>query len=169
MNIDWDIHFGEKFGILKLNQFALKDMQDKEQINKNNLKNIHPNLINIIKEASLNCPISFIIIEGVRSVEKQRKLYAQGRSLSGAIVTYCDGVKKKSNHQLKDDGYGYAVDLYPYINGRILMTESGVPEILKIIAEYIKDISQKLNILINWGGDWKMRDYPHFELVPFNY
>jgi len=164
MNIGLDIHFAERFGSLNLNQFALKDQQDREQTNQNNLKNVHPNLVTIIREAAQNCPVPFIIIEGVRTAEKQKKIYAQGRTLPGAIVTYCDGVKEKSNHQLKDDGYGYAVDLYPYISGKILITESNVPEILQIIAKHIKETAQKINISITWGGDWKIRDYPHFEL-----
>jgi peptidoglycan LD-endopeptidase CwlK len=40
-----------------------------------------------------------MISDGIRSTEQQTALYAQGRTTPGPIVTYCDGVTKKSNHQ----------------------------------------------------------------------
>jgi hypothetical protein len=48
--------------------------------------------------------------DGVRTAEAQAALYAQGRTKPGHIVTNCDGVTTKSNHQVKDDGVGHAVD-----------------------------------------------------------
>ncbi|WP_370460011.1 M15 family metallopeptidase [Bacteroides sp. 519] len=35
---------------------------------------------------------------------------------------------------------------------------------LKIIAKHICNIAKELDIPVAWGGNWKMRDYPHFEL-----
>lgn len=50
------------------------------------------------------------VIEGVRSAARQKDLYAQGRTLPGKRVTNCDGITRQSNHQVKPDGYGHAVD-----------------------------------------------------------
>ena len=50
------------------------------------------------------------VVQGVRTDEQQEALYAQGRTEVGEIVTYKDGVTTRSNHQVHDDGLGYAVD-----------------------------------------------------------
>jgi hypothetical protein len=39
------------------------------------------------------------IIDGKRTVARQKWLYASGRTRSGLIVTKCDGVRIKSKHQ----------------------------------------------------------------------
>ncbi len=128
----------------------------------NNLKDIHPELIKVLTEAIKNSPVDFTITCGVRTTKEQQKLYAQGRTLPGPKVTNADGTKTKSNHQVKADGYGYAVDLYPYYNGKVQVDDD---KNLKIIAEHIKTIARKLEIKVEWGGDWKnFKDYPHFEL-----
>ena len=81
---------------------------------------------------------------------------------SGKIVTNADGVNNKPNHQVKSDGYGYAVDLYPFYNGSAQLNDA---KSLKIISDHIKSIAKELGVNVQWGGDWKFKDYPHFELV----
>lgn len=132
------------------------------QRSKNNLLFIHPDLVKVMNEAIKNSPIDFIITDGIRSTEEQRKLYNQGRTTPGKIVTNADGVNNKSNHQVKSDGYGYAVDLYPFYNGSAQLNDA---KSLKVIADHIKSVAKQLGITIQWGGDWKFKDYPHFELV----
>lgn len=127
----------------------------------NNLVGVHPDLIIVMHEAIKESPIDFTITEGVRTIKRQKQLYAQGRTKPGMIVTYVDGVRKKSNHQPKADGYGYAIDLYPYINGKVDV--HGAKE-LELIAWHIRKIAEELEIPIQWGGNWKFKDYPHFEL-----
>lgn len=132
------------------------------QRSKNNLLFIHPDLVKVMNEAIKNSPIDFIITDGIRSTEEQRKLYNQGRTTPGKIVTNADGVNNKSNHQVKSDGYGYAVDLYPFYNGSAQLNDA---KSLKIISDHIKSIAKELGVNVQWGGDWKFKDYPHFELV----
>ena len=128
------------------------------QRSKNNLIGVHPDLVRLMESAIVDCPIDFTITEGVRTVQRQQELYARGRTTKGPIVTKVDGVRVKSNHQPKSDGYGYAVDLYAYpIN--VNDTKN-----IAVIANHIKQRAKEMNISIEWGGDWKMRDYPHFEL-----
>ena len=45
------------------------------------------------------------VVEGVRTTKRQQEHYAKGRTKPGKIVTHADGVRKKSDHQAKDDGY----------------------------------------------------------------
>jgi len=129
---------------------------------KNNLQGIHPNLVKVMETAIMNSPFDFTVTDGVRTVEQQQALYAKGRIVAGKIVTNADGIKSKSNHQIKADGFGYAVDLYPYYNGSVQLNDV---KKLKEIAEHIKKTAEKLGIKIEWGGDWtKLKDMPHFEL-----
>lgn len=123
-----------------------------------NLERVHPDLVRLMKAAILDCPVDFTITEGVRNLFRQRELYAQGRTKPGNIITNCDGVKVRSNHQIKTDGYGYAVDLYAY------PIDVNDTDNIQVVAKHIKDMANKMNIKIEWGGDWKMKDYPHFEL-----
>jgi peptidoglycan L-alanyl-D-glutamate endopeptidase CwlK len=88
-------------------------------------------------------------------------LYAQGRTAPGRVVTNVDGVRNRSNHQPKSDGYGYAVDLYPSPGGAVNVNDVAG---LTRVAGHIKNVAKGLGIALEWGGDWKMRDYPHFEL-----
>jgi peptidoglycan L-alanyl-D-glutamate endopeptidase CwlK len=128
---------------------------------KKNLIGIHPDLVKVMEKAIGDSPVDFTIIEGLRTVERQKELYAQGRTKPGMIVTYADGVTNKSNHQAREDGYGYAVDLYPYVDGQLKM---GDIEHMRSIALHIRRVGASLGIQIEWGGDWKMRDYAHYEL-----
>jgi len=127
----------------------------------NNLKGVHPNLVKVLKASILNSPIDFSIVEGLRTTARQQSLYAQGRTAKGSIVTYADGVKNKSNHQAKSDGYGHAIDFCPYVNGKLDWSNEAN---FRIIARHIIKTATKLNISISWGGVWKFVDLPHIEL-----
>ena len=129
----------------------------------NSLKGIHPDLEKVMTEAIKTSSVDFTITDGLRTTAQQQALYAKGRTAPGKIVTYTDGVKKKSNHQAKSDGYGYAVDLYAYYGGKVQVDDDKT--IINKIAPHIKSVAKKLGINIEWGGDWKsFKDYPHFEL-----
>ena len=130
-----------------------------------NLKGVHPNLVKVIAEGIKTSPVDFTITEGLRTTKEQQQLYAQGRTTRGIVVTYRDGVKRKSNHQAKEDGYGHAIDLYPFFEGSVQVHHKDTIKKLKIIATHLKSIAKNLGINITWGGDWKTPyDPPHFEL-----
>jgi peptidoglycan L-alanyl-D-glutamate endopeptidase CwlK len=117
-------------------------------------------------------------VSGVRTTAAQKKLYDQGRTKDGPIVTHVDGVLKKSKHQIKPDGYGHAIDVYPYpidLSRRYYSTVR-----FYFLAGLVKAISNDLyesgeiENKIKWGGDWDsdqvfgdqhFYDLPHFELV----
>lgn len=127
------------------------------------MKGVHPYLIHVLCHAIRTTPVDFTITDGVRTTAEQQALYAQGRTKPGNIVTNADGVRSKSNHQAKADGFGYAVDLYPYVNGAVDVNDRGGN--LTRIAAHIKSVATQLGYRVEWGGDWKgLVDRPHFEL-----
>ena len=134
------------------------------------MKKVHPKLVEVMKEAITNSPYDFRITSGARTTEEQKALFALGRTKPGEIVTYANGVTSKSNHQIKSDGFGHAVDIFPcgvIENGvyRKFTSEEGYDEKkLKLIANHILAVAKSKNINIEWGGNWKMKDTPHFEL-----
>lgn len=134
-----------------------------------NLEGVHPNLVKVITAAITNSPVDFTVTEGLRSTQRQKDLYAQGRSKPGIKVTQKDGVKSVSNHQDeadgKKDGKGSAVDLYPFFLGAVQVNHKDTIKNLKLIAAHIKKVAKDLGIGIVWGGDWRTPyDPPHFEL-----
>ena len=125
--------------------------------------NLHPDLVAKLTRVfaamhALGYPMR--LIEGVRSAERQQALYAQGRTKPGKIVTNCDGVVKKSNHQAKDDGFGHAVDCAflddPHTPRDETYDESMPWNAYGALAEAVG---------LAWGGRWKdPYDRPHVEL-----
>ena len=134
------------------------------------MKKVHPKLVEVMKAAITNSPFDFRITAGARTTEEQFALYQIGRSKTGRIATNCDGKRAKSNHQIKSDGFGHAVDIFPcgvIENGvyRKFTSAEGYDEKkLKLIANHILAVAKSKNINIEWGGNWKMNDTPHFEL-----
>jgi peptidoglycan L-alanyl-D-glutamate endopeptidase CwlK len=60
---------------------------------------------------------------------------------------------------------GRAVDLAPYVNGKIEWDNSGKLGLYPKIAKAMKQAAKELGVPIEWGGDWtSFKDRPHFEL-----
>jgi len=118
----------------------------------NNLRGIHPRLVELMLVSIKTSPIDFVITEGVRTFQRQQELFRQGKSK-------CDGIKQKSNHQIKPDGFGHAVDLYP------LPIDYNNKQPYILLSNHIKSVAKKIGIKVVWGGDWKnFVDMPHWEL-----
>ena len=125
------------------------------------LETVHPDLQQVFNEAIKI--MDFKILQGFRTVRDQQKLYAQGRTAAGKIVTHLDGVKKKSKHQ-----FGNAVDIAPY------PIDWAIRKRFILLAGVIKGVAGVKGIPIRWGGDWDSDnvmsdetwiDMPHFELT----
>ena len=134
------------------------------------MKKVHPKLVEVMKVSIENSPFDFRITDGARTTEEQFALYQKGRTLPGPKVTNCDGYRAKSNHQIKSDGFGHAVDIFPcgiFENGvyRKFTSDEGYDDKkLRLIANHILAIAKSKNVNVEWGGNWKMNDTPHFEL-----
>lgn len=87
------------------------------------------------------------LTSGYRGEYEQNKLYAQGRTTPGPIVT-----KAKFGSSMHN--FGVAGDLGMFTNGKIDWTES------KYVV--IGPIARKHGLV--WGGDWaSFKDLPHIE------
>jgi peptidoglycan LD-endopeptidase CwlK len=112
----------------------------------NNLKGIHPDLRAVMDRALQSSPLDFIVIEGLRTKERQAQLVKSGASRT-----------MNSRHLT-----GHAVDLLPI--GHDGKAAFDWPLYHKL-APAVKREAQNLGVKIVWGGDWKtFKDGPHFEL-----
>lgn len=92
-----------------------------------------------------------MIHEALRTTERQKELYAQGRTKPGKIVTDKDGVNFPSKHQL-----GLAVDC-------VFVDENGKPTWSLIYPwKLYGEMGKSLGL--RWLGDSKLSDMPHLEL-----
>jgi peptidoglycan LD-endopeptidase CwlK len=110
-----------------------------------NLKGIHPDLRRVIDRALQDSPLDFVVIEGLRTLERQRQLVAAGASRT-----------MNSRHLT-----GHAVDLMPIgPNGPAFDWP-----LYDRLGPAVKEVAEKEGVPLDWGGDWKtFRDGPHFEL-----
>lgn len=137
---------------------------------RSNLAGVHPKMRQVATRAlailSAEGGPDFVVTEGLRTKERQRELYAQGRTKPGRIVTWT----LNSNHFAKADGFGRAIDLYPC---PIKLDDPKLKAKLETIARAFFRAADELNIPIRWGADWDRdgrfgergeTDSPHFEL-----
>jgi peptidoglycan L-alanyl-D-glutamate endopeptidase CwlK len=122
------------------------------------LKGIKPVLIEIIEAAILTSPIDFGIPPdgGLRSAYRQNQLYAKGRTEAGAKITNADGFKKISRHQS-----GEAFDIYAFVDGKA----SWDIKHLTTAARHLQAVALTFGVELEYGGDWKMRDFPHLQML----
>ena len=103
-----------------------------------------------------------LVIEGVRTKERQADLYSQGRTKPGKIITWT----MQSKHL-----DGKAVDVVMLKNGTIDWNDSKSFEDLgKIMLDTAKQLGVKLRWGYDWDGDGVLKekgetDGPHFELM----
>ncbi len=89
----------------------------------------------------------FFITDGFRSLEEQTKLYAQGRTVAGAIVTNARAGESAHN-------FGLAVDCAFQKDGKLSYVAS--------LYNRVYPIARSLGFSL--GADWKsFSDKPHFE------
>lgn len=133
---------------------------------------VHPDLQRIAVAAAKRLPFPVIVTEGVRTIERQRELFAQGRTKPGKIVTWT----MDSRHRVQKCGYGCAVDLAPVAPDGKIDWENKAR--FFAIGEAMKAAASNENVPIRWGYDWdgdgKLQergeyDGPHFELAKSRY
>ncbi len=119
----------------------------------NRLKGVHPDLVKVVKRAVELTEQDFTVLEGLRSLKRQKELVAKGAS------------KTMNSRHLT----GHAVDLAPYpVDGDF--DKDGILNLhdwdqYYPIAKAMKQAADELGVPLEWGGDWKtFRDGPHYQL-----
>ncbi len=109
------------------------------------LEGVHPDLCKVVGRAIEITDVDFAVIEGLRSIARQRQLVKQGASRT-----------LRSRHLT-----GHAVDLAPWVGGRIRWD----CPLFYPLANAMKAAAKETGVKIRWGGDWRrFRDGPHFQL-----
>jgi peptidoglycan L-alanyl-D-glutamate endopeptidase CwlK len=123
---------------------------------------LHPRIrqevADLITKAETQFPenITIRVVQGLRTIEEQDALYAQGRSKPGKIVTNARGGSSFHN-------YGLAIDfaiLYDGVLSWDIMADKD--------KDGIKDWQEVVAVFkaagYEYGGDWKsIKDYPHLQ------
>lgn len=124
-----------------------------------NLEGVQPDLVAVVKRAIELTTQDFTVVEGVRSIEQQRRNVAKG--VSKTMHSY---------HLVHEDGYGHAVDLYPYCNDSV---QCDAPlSRFREIKDAMFAAAKELGVRLTWGADWnhngrtddeRFVDDPHFQ------
>jgi peptidoglycan L-alanyl-D-glutamate endopeptidase CwlK len=110
------------------------------------LEGVHEDLVKVVKRAIELTDTDFTVGEGLRTKERQAKLFAEGKS------------KTLNSKHLT----GRAVDLWVLKDGKVTWEKDAYDN----LAPFVKQAAKELEINIRWGGDFKgFFDGPHYELV----
>lgn len=114
------------------------------------LAGVHPDLVAVVRRAIQITKVDFGVLEGVRTIERQRELVKRGASQT-----------MNSRHLT-----GHAVDLFAWAPDHF-----GKPGVswdamyYEMIALSMFEASAKTNIPVEWGGHWRwFKDLTHFQL-----
>lgn len=136
------------------------------------LSTCHMDLQMIFELAITRTKVDFGISEGYRSLERQKKLFDEGKSK-------IDGIHKKGKHNYYPS---LAVDIFTYhpnLNTRrkLAYDKTHLAYLAGIINSCAEELFDKglINHRIRWGANWdsdgvidydqSFDDFPHFELV----
>lgn len=110
------------------------------------LEGVHEDLVKVVKRAIELTDTDFTVGEGLRTKERQAKLFAEGKS------------KTLNSKHLT----GRAVDLWVLKDGKVTWEKAAYDN----LATFVKQAAKELEINIRWGGDFlNFYDGPHYELV----
>lgn len=111
----------------------------------NRLEGVHEDLVKVVKKAITITTVDFCVLEGLRTVERQKQLFDMGKSMT-----------MHSRHLT-----GHAVDLGAYVNHEI----NWEPRYYNSIANAMIQAAASMDIPLQWGGSFKtFKDLVHFQL-----
>ena len=109
------------------------------------LDGVHPSLVSVVKRAIELTPVDFVVIEGLRTKERQAYLLDAGKS------------RTMNSYHLT----GHAVDIAPIVDGKV----SWEWKHYYPLADAMMQAAKELNVKIEWGGRWKtFPDGPHWQI-----
>ena len=123
------------------------------------LQGVHPDLRRVMDRALQDAPFPFRVIDGLRTIERQRELVRIGAS------------KTMNSRHLphKQNGLSHAVDIVPLVDldrdGKIETEELFNWPLIRQLAPIVKAAAKAEGVQIEWGGDWRrFPDGPHWQL-----
>ena len=109
------------------------------------LEGVHPDLVRVVKRAIEITPVDFVVIEGLRTKERQAYLLDAGKS------------RTMNSYHLT----GHAVDIAPIVDGKV----SWEWKFFHPMIAAMKQAANELGVKITAGADWKtFPDGPHFQI-----
>jgi peptidoglycan LD-endopeptidase CwlK len=98
------------------------------------LKGVHPDLVAVVKRAIAISSQDFAVHDGTRTAAEQQKLVSSGASQT-----------MDSRHIT-----GHAVDLVPYVNGKLRWEWPPI----YVIADAVRVAANERGTPVRWGGAW---------------
>lgn len=110
--------------------------------------------LSFLKAAKLG-GLDVLIYCTARPLAEQAKLYAQGRTEPGRIVTAAR--PGESLHKPDENGKAWAFDAVPMVNGRAMFHDALLVDQMGVIGE---------SVGLEWAGRWtgRMRERVHFQI-----
>lgn len=103
--------------------------------------------------------LNVVITDGFRSYAEQDKIYSQGRTTSGKIVSNAKGGQSIHN-------FGYAVDFALTSEGGTVHWDVNKDLNTNKKKDWFEVGAIAKQIGFSWGGDWKdFKDYPHVDFT----
>ena len=127
------------------------------------LVGVHPDLVRVVKRAIKITICDFTVLEGVRTPERQKRLF-EAKATKIMNSRHVPVLKAKGGN-----GLGHAVDLGAYVDGTVRWDWP----LYYQIYDAMWAAAKTEQVTIRWGGDWdsdgdftdeRWRDGPHFEL-----
>lgn len=106
---------------------------------KGELVGVHPDLVRVVYRAIQLTVQDFSVHDGLREIAEQIEYVRTGASKT-----------LKSKHLKQSDGLGHAVDLVPYVNGKLRWEW---PLIYRM-AEAVHRAAQQEKVVLRWGAVW---------------
>ena len=139
-----------------------------DERSESSLRGVHPDLVRVVRRAHMlmseDSPgLSFVVIEGLRSLERQRALVSAGASRT---------MNSKHLPRVGRDGreFGHAVDLAAEVRGLGIRWDW---PLYPRIARRMRAAAAELGVSLTWGGDWdgdgssddeSFKDGPHHQI-----
>lgn len=121
-----------------------------------NMNGLHPDLLEVLEHAIVNAPYDFTVIEGLRTLTRQKALFDAKKSLT-----------MNSKHLVQKDGFGHAFDLGYIFNNRLDERYTTY----EMLNDHLQEVANSLGVKLKWGGTFKRAngkpfvDAGHWELI----
>ncbi|KJK28420.1 M15 family metallopeptidase [Paenibacillus polymyxa] len=142
------------------NKLTLEQVRAKSANRIAGLSELQRKAAELLIDFAYACGVPIVITQGLRTIDEQNGLYAQGRTEPGQIVTNARGGYSYHN-------FGVAIDFALLLpDGKNVSWDMQRDGDGDGIADWDEVVAEAKRIGWNWGGDWRsFKDYPHFEMT----